>query len=822
MGAVLLGEVLWAALRPPPPVAPPPPPPPPPAVRLTASETLEVKVGQKQHFTVRVVRDYFKGPVVLKCSDLPAGVTATEITLAPSQTDAEIELSVDLGSPAGGHQFHVSVEAREHPDKPTAAVPVKLAILQVEGFFASTALGVNQGDKNQFSVRFLPDYFEGPVVLRCLKLPRGVTANDVTVRAGKTEADIEVVADADAEPGEFTFTVSAKERQPSEKIASTRPVELIVVKVEPPPPVPTVDVVFLLDVTASMQNAIDGVTKGIGDFAEELGKNRLDARIGLLAFRDLPSGQPSLQLDFKGSPFTTDYDLFRKLVGKLRADNDGRNFDVEESSLDSINDGAQLPFRRESTPVLLLITDAGPKLPDKTIRSVSEAAAVLRRYGIKQLHLVVPEHARRSYEPLQRVAPGEFFDLEQAAKGSSEFARILPQVSATIAKIAAQDRPPAPPAPVTTKAAPPSLPPPIAKTAVPPPPPSATPVIKAVQSGQEFSADSSGRLLLAIAVWTGIPAWGICLALMGGQSYYLKQSGLSASQWMQGTVGGLTAGLIGGLAGQLLFQSMGSDAHYDAAFRILGWSLLGSLVGIGMSFFVPNFRIDKGLLGGAAGGAAGAIGFLGAQSLLNGLPGGDVLGRLVGALILGFFIGLMVAWIERAFRRLWLEVGYGGREVRTVTLGAEPVSIGSNAPRCTIYVRNAPEVAYRYWVAQGKVICEDVATRLTRVMTIGEKQLIGGAEVVVKSGKAAATLKRIVVPPIPGPPTSKGTNSKPPSPLVAAPVKPSQQSPPPPQARPANPGSRPALSPGSSTAADKPSTPVPRRVPPPPPPKKGR
>ncbi|MDB5386763.1 MAG: hypothetical protein JWM11_2409, partial [Planctomycetaceae bacterium] len=132
---------------------------------------------------------------------------------------------------------------------------------------------------------------------------------------------------------------------------------------------------------------------------------------------------------------------------------------------------------------------------------------------------------------------------------------------------------------------------------------------------------------------------------------------------------------------------------------------------------------------------------------------------LLGAAILGFFIGLMVALVERAFRRVWLEVGYGGREIRAVTLGAEPVSLGSKAAACTIYVGSAPDIAFRYWVEQGKVICEDMVTRQKREMVVGEKQTVGRAEVCLKSGntttKASTTTRRIVTPAPPPPPPSK-------------------------------------------------------------------
>ena len=159
-------------------------------------------------------------------------------------------------------------------------------------------------------------------------------------------------------------------------------------------------------------------------------------------------------------------------------------------------------------------------------------------------------------------------------------------------------------------------------------------------------------------------------------------------QAVKGLAGGILAGLIGGAAGQVLFQVTGDLFHVsggaggailESFFRILGWTILGSLAGLGLAFFMPNLRADKGLLGGAIGGAVGAVGFivvaLGMRLTIGSLwaPAWWTSWPILGAVLLGACIGLMVAIAERAFRTAWLEVRYG-REVRTVNLGPEPVA----------------------------------------------------------------------------------------------------------------------------------------------------
>jgi hypothetical protein len=164
------------------------------------------------------------------------------------------------------------------------------------------------------------------------------------------------------------------------------------------------------------------------------------------------------------------------------------------------------------------------------------------------------------------------------------------------------------------------------------------------------------------------------------------------------------------------------------AIRTLGWAMAGGLLAGGMSFFVPNLKRLRALLGGAIGGAVGAIGFIAIGEFLG---FGDMPARLVGAALLGFFIGVMVALVEAVFREAWLEIRYGPGEVRTVSLGRDPVSIGSNQALCTVYAANAAPIAYRYWIKDAAIFCEDVAANRTSHVVPGDRKLIGKVESVV-------------------------------------------------------------------------------------------
>ncbi|MFO0967285.1 MAG: hypothetical protein U0793_17120 [Gemmataceae bacterium] len=171
----------------------------------------------------------------------------------------------------------------------------------------------------------------------------------------------------------------------------------------------------------------------------------------------------------------------------------------------------------------------------------------------------------------------------------------------------------------------------------------------------------------------------------------------------------------------------------DLLATVLGWTVLGSLVGLALAFFVPNLSGLKGFLGGGLGGFAGALFFVVFSSLI-----GAWLGRWLGALALGFCVGMMVALVESVFRRYWLEVRLGSGEVRTVTLGASRVAVGSDPLRATIVLPDGPPIAYRFYLDRGRVVCED--NHGVFKLQAGETQQVGETTITVCSPESAGQL----------------------------------------------------------------------------------
>jgi Ca-activated chloride channel family protein len=252
---------------------------------------------------------------------------------------------------------------------------------------------------------------------------------------------------------------------------------------------------------------------------------------------------------------------------------------------------------------------------------------------------------------------------------------------------------------------------------------------QAIYSNQLVESGPTGDYSLLYSVlriggWTALLAIGTSLALIAGQNHYLRRRLLTLSEGSIGTGGSLAAGLAAGAIGQLLFLPVAGIPLLTLGGRIIGWAILGTLLGGGMSFFVPNLQKNRALQAGAIGGTAGAIGFL-----LVSAVSGDLVGRLVGAAIVGFFIGLAIALIEDLSRRAWLIVHWTPTEQTNINLGTQPIILGSSED-AHIYLRKDqgyPPVTAKLYLESGKIVMEfDEAMQKLKGMKILRHELANG------------------------------------------------------------------------------------------------
>ena len=110
----------------------------------------------------------------------------------------------------------------------------------------------------------------------------------------------------------------------------------------------TADVVFLLDVTDSMDYCIDAVKKNIETFVAELQKQHIDWRARIIGFRNYDADGEAWW-DGDQSPFTSDVDeLKAQLDAKKPSGGDGN--DWRESVLDALHQVANFPVSSKLPP----------------------------------------------------------------------------------------------------------------------------------------------------------------------------------------------------------------------------------------------------------------------------------------------------------------------------------------------------------------------------------------------------------------------------------------------------------------------------------------
>jgi hypothetical protein len=312
-------------------------------------------------------------------------------------------------------------------------------------------------------------------------------------------------------------------------------------------------------------------------------------------------------------------------------------------------------------------------------------------------------------------------------------------------------------------------------------------------------------MILLMGLWTALLTIGMALALVVTQNRYLRRPLLDRSQLFMVLGGGALVGLLSGGTGQILLMLLALADFLPTVGFVIGWALLGALVGGGLAYFIPNLHRWKASAAGAGGGLAGSLVFV----LVTNFAG-DVAGRLLGAVLLGLSIGLMVALVELAFRQAWLEVRYGASELITVNLGPEPVKIGSDGHACAIYARNAAPVAFRYWLAQGKVFCENMESNVVDEAATDQVQQIGAIGVTVRTGAGDLSSTRQTTA---GCGAGKPAKPAPPPPMPAGAASKSKQTRPTPKSssKPAGQSSRKVSANPTLNTAPPPPPPPPRK-----------
>ncbi len=208
-----------------------------------------------------------------------------------------------------------------------------------------------------------------------------------------------------------------------------------------------VDIVFVMDVTESMQPYIDAVKQSMVAFAHDLAANNRDYRLGLVTFEDYTvSKYKDCNCAYRDT-LTSDVNEFVKWVGALHASGGG---DIPEDQLDAMAYASTLPFRPNAQVILILITDApchvrgdGPdregdlayrehKNPNANVTNLvpHDVSRMLRKQGITLYAVAPPPFIEPAYAEIVKATHGRLYNI---VTEEGHFASLVRKIGHTIA-----------------------------------------------------------------------------------------------------------------------------------------------------------------------------------------------------------------------------------------------------------------------------------------------------------------------------------------------------------------------------------------------------
>lgn len=164
---------------------------------------------------------------------------------------------------------------------------------------------------------------------------------------------------------------------------------------------------------------------------------------------------------------------------------------------------------------------------------------------------------------------------------------------------------------------------------------------------------------------------------------------------------GFGGGFIGGILAQLVFGALteGPSNFLLVVFaRIVGWAIVGGLVGLGPGIAARSGqKTVHGLIGGLIGGAIGGALF---DVIGNMIPWRNGLAsRAIAITVMGGCIGLAIAMVEELAKQAWLRISGGAMVGKEFILYHAVTNIGSS-PKCEITLLKDPLIQPQHLAIQ--------------------------------------------------------------------------------------------------------------------------
>ena len=160
------------------------------------------------------------------------------------------------------------------------------------------------------------------------------------------------------------------------------------------------DIIFVLDVTGSMAEEINGVKNNIVEFADSLSNNDIDFRLGMVTFLDKVENVYN---------FISDVQQFKQYVSQQYAHGGGG---YAENSLDALVEATQFDFRPSANRVIIWITDASYHINNSyTQFTINDVVNAMLEKSIVTDCIGNKNEQTAFYDPIVIPTGGEFYDI---------------------------------------------------------------------------------------------------------------------------------------------------------------------------------------------------------------------------------------------------------------------------------------------------------------------------------------------------------------------------------------------------------------------------
>ncbi len=160
------------------------------------------------------------------------------------------------------------------------------------------------------------------------------------------------------------------------------------------------DIIFVLDVTGSMSDEINGVKNNIVEFTDSLSYKGIDFRLGMVTFLDRVENIYD---------FTSNVQEFQQYVNPQYAHGGG---DYPENSLDALVEATQFDFRPSAKRIIIWITDASYHINNSfTQFSVNDVVNKMLAKAIVTDCIGTKKEQTSFYDPIVIPTGGEFYDI---------------------------------------------------------------------------------------------------------------------------------------------------------------------------------------------------------------------------------------------------------------------------------------------------------------------------------------------------------------------------------------------------------------------------